>query len=405
MRVEQVLTPGGATRYLLVDEQGEIVTPVLRYLKFLDTGFTARNTLRTYCYQLRSFFAFLQERNLRYPEVGIDEMAAFVRWLQYPMQRRPPHGAPHGDPPAPTHGDDTQHRAPQHRAPQHHGLLCLPPEQPARKPRTVNATLTSVLRFYTYLMIHEDYSLQLSARLKQQLAGARRPFKDFLYHLSRDRPFEVKRLRVRVPKERPKTIPRERVAALVGACHNLRDAFLVRLLWESAMRIGEALALWLEDVEIDSKRIHVRDRGQLVNEAEIKTEHSRRILDVSADLIDAYLEYIGAAHTLDVATNHVFLKLAGPERGAPMTYIDVAALFRRLRHATGIAVNPHTLRRSSLTTLRRAGWKDEQLMRRAGHAHVQTTMQDYLDPDDDDLREAWERAEARLRLARAARTS
>jgi integrase/recombinase XerD len=403
MRVEQVVTPGGATRYLLVDEQGEIVTPVLRYLKFLDTGFTARNTLRTYCYQLRLFFAFLQERGLNYPEVGIDEMAAFVRWLQYPTPStpwEPPHGAPPAESPAPGYGDD-----PQHYATSSARLPLVTPEQPARKPRTVNATLTSVLRFYTYLMIHEDYSLQLSARLKQQLAGARRPFKDFLYHLSRDRPFEVKRLRVRVPKERPKTIPRERVAALVGACHNLRDAFLVRLLWESGMRIGEALALWLEDVEIDSKRIHVRDRGQLVNDAEIKTPCSRRILDVSADLIDAYLEYIGAAHTLDVATNHVFLKLAGPERGAPMTYIDVAALFRRLRHATSIPVTPHVLRRSSLTTLRRAGWTDEQLMRRAGHAHVQTTMQAYLHPDDDDLRAAWQRAEARLRLARTARTS
>lgn len=395
MRVEQVVTPDGATRYLLLDEGGEIVVPVLQYLKFLDTGFTARNSLRTYCYQLCLFFGFLQERRLRYTDVGIDEMAAFVRWLQYPTHSRLQRPDPQDNSSSPAHtpGDvitDTAILA----------SLRPRPEQPVRKPRTVNATLTTVLRFYTYLMIHEDYRLDLSERLTQQLAGSQRSFKDFLYHLSRERPFDVKRLRVRVPKQRPKTIAREQVAALIHACQNLRDAFLLRLLWESAMRIGEALALWLEDVEIDAKRIHIHDRGQLVNDAEIKTVHSVRVLDVSADLIDAYLEYIGEAHMLNVTTNHVFLKLSGPHRSEPMTYVDVAALFRRLRRATDIQVTPHTLRHSSLTTLRRAGWTDEQLMQRAGHAHVQTTANLYLHPDENDLRAEWERAEARLRLAR-----
>ena len=37
------------------------------------------------------------------------------------------------------------------------------------------------------------------------------------------------------------------------------------------MRIGEALALWLEDFEIDARKIHIRDRGELSNHAEIKT--------------------------------------------------------------------------------------------------------------------------------------
>jgi integrase/recombinase XerD len=88
MRVEQIVTPEGSLRYLLLDEQGEMVMPVLRYLKFLDTGYTARNSLRTYCYQLRLFFTFLQERGLTYTAIGIDEIATFVRWLQYPVRWR-----------------------------------------------------------------------------------------------------------------------------------------------------------------------------------------------------------------------------------------------------------------------------------------------------------------------------
>lgn len=34
--------------------------------------------------------------------------------------------------------------------------------------------------------------------------------------------------------------------------HTSRDRFLVQLLWESGMWIGEVLALWIEDVEPDA---------------------------------------------------------------------------------------------------------------------------------------------------------
>ncbi len=81
-----------------------------------------------------------------------------------------------------------------------------------------------------------------------------------------------------------------------------------------------------------------------------------------------------------------------------MEYEDVASLFRRLRVKTDIDATPHTLRHSSLTELRRAGWKAEHLQKRAGHAQVQTTMQTYLHPSDEDLREDWEKAEEQMHL-------
>ena len=66
----------------------EKVRQVLPPLKFLDTGYIARNTLRMYNYHLRLFFAFIWECRLTYPEVGIDEMVTFARCLQYPVRWR-----------------------------------------------------------------------------------------------------------------------------------------------------------------------------------------------------------------------------------------------------------------------------------------------------------------------------
>lgn len=366
MRVEPLITAGNQTRYILVDKNYDPVEPVLRYLKFKDNSGAARNTLRTYCYQLKLFFEFLEQENLDYHDVGLDEMAAFMRWLQSPYK----------------------------------SLKVWPvaPAEMSRNVRTINLTISTVMGFYDYLMRHEEYNLQLSERLKKQILGSRRGFKSFLHHINKNKMYTAKLLKLKEPRKRIKTISKEEVIQLMKACNNLRDKFLIRLLWESSMRIGEALALWLEDFEIDARKIHIKDRGELQNLAEIKTTCSVRNIDVSADLMNYYMDYIAEYHTDEVDTNHVFIKLSGERRYQPMEYMDVVSLFERLKRKAGIDVTPHVLRHTSLTELRKAGWKSEHLMKRAGHAHVQTTLQMYVHSTDEDIRQDWEQTQNKMKL-------
>ena len=254
------------------------------------------------------------------------------------------------------------------------------------------------MSFYDYIMLHEDYSVQLSERLKKQILGSRRGFKDFLYHINKDKMFNTKILKLKVSKTRPKTVSKENIAKLMDACSNLRDKFLIQLLWESGMRIGESLALWLEDFEIDARRIHIRDRGELPNLAEIKTVCSPRVIDVSDNLINMYMNYIADYHVDEVDTNHVFIKLLGKNKYQPMEYSDVVSLFGRLNKKTGIYTMPHMLRHTSLTELRKAGWKSEHLQKRAGHKNFQTILSFYYHPTDEDIRKDWELAERRMKL-------
>lgn len=368
MKVDTVITQDGRTRYMLVDSNCDPILPVLKYLKFKDNGEAARNSLRAYCQHLKLYFEFLEQENLDYRQVNIDDMASFMRWLQNP-----------------------------------YGNLKVIPVTPVtspRKPATVNTVITTVLTFYDYLMRHEDYSIQLSERLRKTIPGNRRGFKDFLYHINKGKEYPAKILKIKVRRSRPKTIAKQQVSKLIAACSNIRDKFLVQLLWESSMRIGEALALWLEDFEPDGQKIHIRDRGELANLAEIKTICSPRTVDVSPDLINLFFDYVAEFHTEEVDTNHVFIKLSGENRYQPMEYQDIASLFRRLKTKTGIDATPHVLRHSSLTELRRAGWKPEHLQKRAGHAQVQTTMQTYMHPSDEDLRKDWEKAEEKMRFKR-----
>jgi len=81
-----------------------------------------------------------------------------------------------------------------------------------------------------------------------------------------------------------------------------------------------------------------------------------------------------------------------------MQYEDVVSLFNRLKLKTSIQVNPHMLRHSSLTELRRSGWQPEHLRIRAGHAMVHTTLQLYIHPSDEDIRADWEKAMTNMKL-------
>ncbi|MGA5674894.1 transposase [Bacillus cereus] len=368
MRVITLLTKGGKVRYMLLDHNNEPVQPVLQYLKFKDNSGASRNTLRSFSFHLKLFFEFLHQIEKDYRRIGIDDMADFMRWLQNP----------------------------------HHDVKVSPifPNEPIRKAQTVNIIINTVLGFYDYMMRHEDYSIQLSERLKKQVLGSRKGFKSFLHHINRNKSFSSHILKLKVSKQQPKVLSKYQVSAILNACTNIRDLFLIQLLWESSMRIGEALALWLEDFEIDARRIHIRDRGELSNLAEIKTVCSPRCIDVSEDLINMYLEYIAQFHTDEVDTNHVFIKLSGRNKGNPFEYTDVVSLVQRLRKKTNVYFTPHMLRHTSLTELRRAGWKDEHLMKRAGHAHIQTTMQMYIHPSDEDIRKDWEKVQENMRISK-----
>lgn len=211
MRVITLSTKEGKTRNMLLDHNNEPVQPVLHYLKFKDNSGALRNTLRSFSYHLKIFFEFLEQINKVYGDIGIDEMADFMRWLQNPHQ-------------------DVK-------------VSPIFTKQQVRKAKTVNIIINTVLGFYDYLIRHEDYSIQLTERLKKQVSGSRKEFKGFLHHTNKNKSFTSYILKLKEPKQLPKTLSKDQIALIMNACANMRDLFLIQLVGESPMRIGEALTL------------------------------------------------------------------------------------------------------------------------------------------------------------------
>lgn len=373
MRVVEIEIQDQQKRYVVIDDTGSLIEPIARYLKYLDRINAARQTLRSYAFALRMYWEYLSQQQIDWQHVTLDELSAFVLWLKLPS--------------------GSLKVIPAHPVPQ------------ARSNRTINHTLTVVRNFYDYHWRMEGVEKNVKETTTTFLPARARRYKSFLHHLSKGSPVEKNILKQKEDRRlRPKTITKDQVQQLLDACCNQRDRLLVWLLYESAIRVGEALALWVQDVDVAENQLHICDRGPLENGAEIKTIHSPRVVDVSANLIDEIVAYVGVAHTAEIATNHLFIKRYGARAGQALTYAEVDSLFRRLRSKTNIPVTPHILRHTMLTTLAEQGWAPELLQERAGHASFQQTYQTYVHPSREALRAAWEQSEQQTRLQEKART-
>jgi integrase/recombinase XerD len=367
MRVQEIRTSDYHKRYVVVDGNGNLVVPVVRYLKYLNAIGRARNTLRSYAQSLSLYFTYLAQEQLEYQQVTLDDLGGFVLWLKNPYR----------------------------------SLKVLPvrPVTQARTNTTINGCLTAVAGFYDYLWRQDELDTDLNEKTRTYLPARSRSYKSFLYHIAKGKLVEKNLLKQRVPRRgQPKTLTKKQIETLVNACENIRDQLLLKLLYESSLRVGECLALWIEDVDVDGRKIHVRDRGELANDAEIKTEACCRSVDVSDDLINQILDYLVIVHTDEVETNHLFVKLRGLRAGKPLEYADVNDLFQRLKAKTGIDAHAHLLRHSSLTSLAKNGMRPEVLRERAGHVQFQYTYQLYVHPSEEEMREEWERTKPQLEL-------
>jgi len=134
--------------------------------------------------------------------------------------------------------------------------------------------------------------------------------------------------------------------------HHLRDRFLFALLYDSGVRIGEALGLRHEDIAIAEREITVVPRAN-DNGARSKSA-LKRTIPVSAELIRLYGDYLHAGIWRPRLGLRVVNLFAEP-RGHALSYPAVYDLVLRLRSRTGIDFDPHWCRHGLATRMLRDG--------------------------------------------------
>ncbi|HBG5277820.1 TPA: tyrosine-type recombinase/integrase [Clostridioides difficile] len=369
MKVQEVKLDNNQIRYLLVDENGLPIIPVARYLKYIDSSEKSFNTQKTYAYSLKLYFEYLQEIDIDYRKVNINMLSGFVVWLRNPYENSK--------------------------------VVTLKSTKAKRTEKTVNLTITVVTNFYDYLYRTEEINNDMVDKLmKQVFTGRHKYYKDFLYHVNKAKASSKNILKVKEPRRKVKILTKEEIQKVYDATTNIRDEFLIKLLFETGLRIGEALSLFIEDILFDHNkghRIKLVNRGELSNRASLKT--GEREIHVSQELIDFFDDYAyDILDELEIDTNFIFVKLRGKNKGQPLEYQDVSDLFKRLKQKTGIDVHAHLLRHTHATIYYQTTKDIKQVQERLGHRQIQTTMNMYLHPSDKDTRSNWEIAQPSFKI-------
>ncbi|KMY54358.1 transposase [Bacillus sp. FJAT-27231] len=373
MRVEEI-SIDNRKAYLLLDTNGLPVKPVAKYMKHLHNRESSSNTLKTYCTALKHYFTYLEQIETDYQQVSFEVLSNFVAWLRNPYE---------------------SNKVVPHKT-----------TKAKRSEKTVNNYLTVVTSFYDYLyrndLVESDVVEKLMKKMFVSAGGS--GYKGFLHHVNEGKPTSKNILKLDEPRERVKVFTKEQVELIYHSTTNIRDKFLVRLLFESGLRIGEVLSLFLEDFQFDAKqrkhKIQLTDRGELPNGGKLKTGERR--LDISQGLMDLYDDYLyEVLDDYNPDHNFVFVKIWGKNAGQPLTYSDVYATFKEVEKKTGIHITPHMFRHTHGTIYYLQTKNIKMVQERLGHAQIQTTMNLYIHPSEDEIRKDWEKASHAFEIGRS----
>jgi integrase len=355
VRVQRVIMPAtDAESWTVVDDGGRPMAPVESFLAYLSAIERSPNTVRAYASSLRLWFEFLAAVSASFDAAGVDDVARFVAWLRAPSSN----------------------------------VVVLDGGTARRRPATVNRHLAAVFAFYEH---HARVGGgELAERLRAWRPAGRRSYKPFLHHATRGQPVAVRPMRLAVPKRAPATLSTEEVLALIGACDHLRDKFLIALLAETGMRVGQALGLRHSDFVSRDRQVRIVPRDDNANGARAKTATPSTV-PVSSTLVRLYSEYLHTEYG-ELDSDYVFVNLWAPPLGAPLTYAAVAKLVARLRSRTGIEFTLHVLRHTAATEMVRAGMPIEVVSKLLTHRSSTVTSETYVHLDVGDLRAELTRA-------------
>lgn len=355
MRVQRVRLPeNGKVTWMVLGDDLLPIEPIQKYLSYLESLEKSPNTIQSYAYHLKLFWEFLRDSNLDWKVVPLEKRAEFIQWLRSPDPR----------------------------------VISLQPQQAKRTERTINTIMAAVYSFYEF---QERIGATEAVDAYKYQYQSKPKYKSLLYHINKSKPIQKKLLKLKEPRIFPGTLSTEQVKQLIESCNRIRDKFLICLLYETGLRIGELLGLRHEDIQSMGKsEIHVVPRNNNFNHARCKSA-TGRVIHADKGLMSLYSNYLIEEYPDDIDCDYVFVNIWEGQRGSPMTYAAVDSLFRRLRKKTGINVNPHLLRHTHATELIKSGWDMAYVQKRLGHADVQTTINTYVHLTDDDMRQEYEK--------------
>ncbi len=300
------------------------------------------------------------------------------------------------------------------------GFLAVLRDERRLSPETVRSYASDLRQFRAYLV--EEYLepgtrprldaidplavrgfvawLSRSGRQRTSVARKLSAVRTFLGHAVRDGRLETNPAdgipSPRAPRKLPRTLTVDEAFHLLDGIAGddlpgLRDRAMLELLYASGLRVGELVALDLEDLDFAAGIARVLGKGS--------KERMVPFGDKAATALRRWLDASRALRTRPEDRNALFLNL----RGGRLTDRSVRRILnRRIDEAAILArISPHVLRHSFATHMLGAGADLRAIQELLGHASLSTTQR-YTHVDTDALMRVYDRSHPRAHRARPA---
>jgi integrase/recombinase XerD len=347
VRVVKQRENGIVRRVVLLDDRGDEVAPVSRFLSYLTDSDYSPNTVCAYAYDLRHLVQFFDQRGLGWNDFRPSTALEFLAYLRRVQSRRPA---------------------------QRLGLTVATERGRLLSAATVQRVLAATSSFFEWAIAAEQYTADenpMQRRVDHALGRVPDRHRPFVGAASRQQPVR-RTVRVRLPLRLPRPMSTEDIDALLASLTTLRDLAIFLLMLDGGLRPGEVLCLQLDDISYGRRRVTVRKRDDHPRGARAKARHERVVDLHEPRTLDVLSRYVLRERPLDSGSPFVFLVGGtGARRCEPLSYQAVARGFARRLDRLGIRSpdkTPHALRHTHATAMWEGGMRELALQKRLGHA-------------------------------------
>ncbi|WP_374961088.1 tyrosine-type recombinase/integrase [Spongiibacter tropicus] len=313
------------------------------------------NTIQAYARHIARLGSYLRANGKNLEKINVTEYDQFLQWLPYHMKYR----------------DAAAYNLAYFSS-------ALPPLSPTLR----NQVHLAVKSYYRY---HSGRTPVFATVDVSQHYQPDQSYKSFLEHINARRTSRKKdpylqgdlgKVRRKITQKR---MSPESVLDLIRACHLIRDAFLITLLYNTGMRIGEALGLRHSDIDLADKIIWIIPRSDNENGARAKSRRARAV-PVMPYVIAMYEDYITDdeyAPAFESGTEYVFCNVAKGRIGKALSKSYSENLKGYLIKRTGYQFTWHHFRHTHASEAIADGHGLLAIADRLGHASPQTTLDFY----------------------------
>ncbi|WP_440007702.1 tyrosine-type recombinase/integrase [Halomicrococcus sp. SG-WS-1] len=183
--------------------------------------------------------------------------------------------------------------------------------------------------------------------------------------------------------------------SLLEACRNPRDELILRLLWETGVRVSEACNIRIEDIDRDNRQIEIQTSKQQRGKNQTRTVYYRYEL---ARMFRKWLDEGDRRKYLSAGESEYLLLTKESPKMPPQRLGEIVhevadrtnlqeVVFTDVRGQPQHRITPHTFRHSYAVHRTKNGMPIVYLQDLLGHSDIDVTRQ-YLKFRTDDIREA-----------------